>query len=46
MKDEFNRKVRGKLYMNWIREYMECLNEGRDVELLTYLRPKQLNLFY
>jgi|APCry1669188970_1035186.scaffolds.fasta_scaffold08142_3 hypothetical protein len=43
---EFNRKTRGKLYMNWIRAYLECLNDGREAELLTYLRPKQLDLFY
>lgn len=37
---------RGKNYIKWIKAYLECMTEGRAMELLTVRhRARQLKLF-
>lgn len=39
-------KQQGKVFMQWIRAYLECLTEERPMELVTFRhRAKQLRLF-
>jgi hypothetical protein len=36
----------GRIFINWIRAYLECLNEGRDANLISYeVQERQLRLF-
>jgi hypothetical protein len=38
---------RGRVFIKWIKAYIECLSEGRAMELLTVRhRARQLKLFH
>jgi hypothetical protein len=39
-------KEQGRVFMQWIRAYLECLTEERPMQLVTLkVREKQLRLF-
>jgi hypothetical protein len=40
------RKQKGNIWTRWIKAYLECLREQREVELITIqVREHQLQLF-
>lgn len=42
-----NKAEQGKVYIKWIKAYLECMTEGRPMELLLVRRrARQLKLFH